>query len=48
MSVRRVREEPRSTKPYPDEVWERIVTLGDRVDEELQAQDIRLTRNNFV
>lgn len=43
MSVRRLREEPRSTRPYPEEVWERIVTLGDRVDEELQVQDVRLT-----
>nr|WP_321467365.1 transglutaminase family protein [uncultured Desulfobulbus sp.] len=43
MQVRRVREEPRSTKPYPDDVWERIVSLGDQVDEELQAQDVRLT-----
>lgn len=43
MSVRRIREEPRSTRPYPEEVWERIVALGDQVEEELQAQDVRLT-----
>jgi uncharacterized protein (DUF2126 family)/transglutaminase-like putative cysteine protease len=43
MSVRRVREEPRSTRPYPEDVWARIVDLGDRVDEALQVQDVRLT-----
>lgn len=43
MSVRRIREEPRSTRPYPEEVWERIVALGDRVDEELEKGDVRLT-----
>ena len=43
MSVRRVREEPRSTKPYPEAVWEAIVDLGDRVDEALTDQDVRLT-----
>lgn len=43
MSVRRVREEPRSTKPYPEEVWQRIFALGEQVEEALQAQDVRLT-----
>ncbi|MBM9614500.1 transglutaminase family protein [Desulfobulbus rhabdoformis] len=43
MSVRRVREEPRSTRPYPEEVWERIAAVGDNVDEELSSQDVRLT-----
>jgi len=43
MSVRRIREEPRSTRPYPEEVWERIVALGDRVDQALEAEDVRLT-----
>lgn len=43
MSVRRIREAPRSTRPYPEEVWEQIVELGDRVDEQLAAADVRLT-----
>lgn len=43
MSVSRIREEPRSTRPYPEEVWERIAALGDRVDQELEAGDVRLT-----
>ena len=32
MSVRRIREAPRSTRPYPEDVWTAIVELGDRVD----------------
>jgi len=43
MSVRRIREAPRSTKPYPEEVWSDIVELGDRVDRELEEADVRLT-----
>lgn len=43
MSVERIREDPRSTRPYPEPVWEDIVKLGDKVDEELIAQDVRLS-----
>jgi uncharacterized protein (DUF2126 family) len=43
MSVRRIREAPRSTRPYPEAVWEAIVSLGDRVDATLENADIRLT-----
>ncbi len=43
MQVRRIREEPRSTKPYPDSVWQAIVDLGDRVDRMLEKSDVRLT-----
>ena len=43
MSVRRIREEPRSTRPYPEEVWEAIAALGDRVDDALKRADVRLT-----
>jgi transglutaminase-like putative cysteine protease len=43
MSVRRIREAPRSTRPYPEEVWTAIVELGERVDRELAAADVRLT-----
>ncbi len=43
MSIRRVREEPRSTRPYPEEVWTAIVELGDRVEEQLVSEDLRLT-----
>ncbi len=43
MSVTRILEAPRSTRPYPEPIWQEIVTLGDRVDEELAAGDVRLS-----
>lgn len=43
MNVTRILEEPRSTKPYPEPVWQEILTLGDRVDEELISGDVRLS-----
>ena len=43
MSVRRLREEPRVTKPYSDEDWARIDALGELVDERLRASDVRLS-----
>lgn len=43
MSIRRILESPRVTKPYDDAEWERIVALGRAVDEELAAGDVRLT-----
>jgi uncharacterized protein (DUF2126 family)/transglutaminase-like putative cysteine protease len=43
MSVERVYEPPRVTKPYTDEQWAAIDGLGDRVDEALRERDVRLT-----
>ncbi len=43
MSVSRIYESPRVTKPYSEEEWERITALGDSVDERLTAGDVRLT-----
>ncbi|MFW2368631.1 MAG: DUF2126 domain-containing protein [Desulforhopalus sp.] len=43
MSVSRILEDPRSTRPYPEAVWSDIVKLGDKVDEELIARDVRLS-----
>jgi uncharacterized protein (DUF2126 family)/transglutaminase-like putative cysteine protease len=43
MSVRRIHETPRVTKPYTDETWEDIDRLGRKVDAELTANDVRLT-----
>ncbi|MCA9524096.1 MAG: transglutaminase family protein [Myxococcales bacterium] len=43
MRVQRIDERPRTTKPYTDEQWEAIVRAGDRVDERLEQQDVRLT-----
>lgn len=43
MSVQRIWEAPRSTKPYPEEIWSSIAALGEQVDEELASQDVRLS-----
>ena len=41
--VRRVREDPRVTKPYSVDQWKRIDALGLAVDERLAEGDVRLT-----
>jgi len=41
--VERIHEDPRVTKPYGDAQWNSIVALGERVEEELAAGDVRLT-----
>ncbi len=43
MEVSRIYESPRVTLPYADAQWDRIVQLGHAVDEQLKAQDVRLT-----
>ncbi len=42
-TVRRVHEDPRTTKPYTDEQWVRIDAAGEAVDERLRRDDVRLT-----
>ncbi len=44
MSVTRVHEDPRVTRPYTDEQWAAIDALGEAVDVELARQDVRLTQ----
>lgn len=43
MSVERVWEAPRVTKPYSEAQWRAIQTLGRQIDEDLQKHDVRLT-----
>jgi uncharacterized protein (DUF2126 family)/transglutaminase-like putative cysteine protease len=43
MRVERTREQPRVTKPYTDEAWRAIDSLGQRVDGALAAADVRLS-----
>src|ERR1700733_5941757 len=43
MSVTRVNEDPRVTLPYTDTQWQRIQSLGGRVDQDICPGDIRLT-----
>ncbi|MDP2018784.1 DUF2126 domain-containing protein, partial [Hydrogenophaga sp.] len=43
MAITRIYESPRVTKPYTAEQWQDVMALGDKVDEELQAGDVRLT-----
>src|ERR1700732_5314586 len=43
MKVERVWQTPRVTKPYSEEQWTTIDSLGKRIDQELRAKDVRLT-----
>ena len=43
MSVQRIHEDPRVTKPYTDEQWTQIESLGHEVDRLLEVNNVRLT-----
>ncbi|MBA3939163.1 MAG: transglutaminase family protein, partial [Planctomycetes bacterium] len=43
MTVTRIHEDPRVTKPYTEEQWAGIEALGLKVDADLAAHDVRLT-----
>ena len=43
MSIARIHEDPRVTKPYTEEQWQEIEALGHEVDRHLHEGDVRLT-----
>jgi uncharacterized protein (DUF2126 family)/transglutaminase-like putative cysteine protease len=43
MTVTRIHEDPRVTKPFNDAAWQDVLALGDKVDRELIEGDVRLT-----
>ncbi|QDL92910.1 transglutaminase family protein [Paroceanicella profunda] len=43
MTVSRVAEHPRITKPYSEEAWQALNALGEKVDAVLKQEDVRLT-----
>jgi uncharacterized protein (DUF2126 family)/transglutaminase-like putative cysteine protease len=44
MTVTRIHEDPRVTKPYSEDDWQKIDRLGQLVDADLKRQDVRLTQ----
>jgi uncharacterized protein (DUF2126 family) len=43
MAVQRIRETPRTTKPYRPEQWQAIDSVGRQIDRDLRRMDVRLT-----
>jgi uncharacterized protein (DUF2126 family)/transglutaminase-like putative cysteine protease len=43
MTVRRIAEQPRVTAPFSEEAWAALDALGDKVDADLVANEVRLT-----
>jgi uncharacterized protein (DUF2126 family) len=42
-SVTRIHEDPRVTRPYSDEQWQAVMSVGQQIESELLANDVRLT-----
>jgi transglutaminase-like putative cysteine protease len=43
MSITRIAEKPRVTLPFSEQAWAALDALGDKVDADLKAHDVRLT-----
>ena len=43
MTVTRIHESPRVTRPYTEEQWQAILKMGHAIDVDLKKQDVRLT-----
>jgi uncharacterized protein (DUF2126 family)/transglutaminase-like putative cysteine protease len=43
MSVRRLNDPPRTSKPFSEEEWRKVEEVAHRVDADLKAEDVRLT-----
>lgn len=43
MKITRINEKPRVTFPFSDEAWQALDAMGEKVDADLAAQDVRLT-----
>ncbi len=43
MSITRIHEESRVTKPYSDAQWQQIESIGAKIDADLERGDVRLT-----
>jgi uncharacterized protein (DUF2126 family)/transglutaminase-like putative cysteine protease len=43
MSIRRLNDAPRPSKPFTEEAWLQVKQVAHRIDADLKAQDVRLT-----
>ncbi|MFT5523816.1 MAG: hypothetical protein ACI9G1_002050 [Pirellulaceae bacterium] len=43
LTVTRIQDDPRASKPYTDEQWQSILRVGNEVDSRLEKGDVRLT-----
>ncbi len=44
MTITRIHEDPRVTKPYSEQAWAKINKLGMKIDKDLVKNDVRLTQ----